>query len=161
PMAKPLPLLREATDDDAQALAGLIALTWAAYPGTVLDVAGEEPWLLAPRTSYDAAGGRLWVATVSSSVVGCGGVRPRGSDAELKSLYVAAAHRRVGIASRLVDVIERTARSWGAARVGLWSDTRFVEAHAFYARRGYVASDATRELHDRSATVEREFVKRL
>lgn len=160
PMAKALPVIREAADTDAQALAGLIALTWAAYPNCVLDVAGEEPWLLAPRTSYDEAGGTLWVVTLDGRVVGCGGVKWPGG-AELKSLYVAASARRHGIAGRLVRRVEEAARLSGAAIVGLWSDSRFVEAHAFYARQGYAPTGATRDLHDRSGTTEHEFTKLL
>ncbi len=172
PMAKSLPVIRDATDHDSQALAGLIAIAWAAYPGCVLDVAGEEPWLLAPRSAYDSAGGRLWVATLDGAVVGCVGIKPVAAAdshpatdshpaAELKSLYVAATARRHGLGARLVRLVEDAAVGAGTSALRLWSDTRFREAHAFYAGQGYRPTGASRELHDRSGTVEHEFARDL
>lgn len=49
-----LPGLRRARDSDAVALQDLIASAWAQYPGCVLDVDAEEPWLRAPGTAHAA-----------------------------------------------------------------------------------------------------------
>ncbi|WP_235825570.1 GNAT family N-acetyltransferase, partial [Candidatus Frankia alpina] len=60
-----LPGLRRARDSDAVALQDLIASAWAQYPGCVLDVDAEEPWLRAPGTAHAATAGEparaLWV----------------------------------------------------------------------------------------------------
>ncbi|WP_261554842.1 GNAT family N-acetyltransferase [Frankia tisae] len=60
-----LPGLRRAQDSDAVALQDLIAGAWAQYPGCVLDVDAEEPWLRAPGTAHAATAGEparaLWV----------------------------------------------------------------------------------------------------
>src|SRR5262245_46854678 len=60
--ADPALTIRDARDDDSWDLIGLIAACWADYPGCILDVHGEEPWLLRPASAYQDQGGRLWVA---------------------------------------------------------------------------------------------------
>ncbi|MCA8929053.1 MAG: GNAT family N-acetyltransferase, partial [Alphaproteobacteria bacterium] len=62
---------------------------------------------------------------------------------------------------RLVALAEDEARAWSCARIELWSDTRFGEAHAFYQALGYTRSGAERELHDRSQSREYPFAKAL
>lgn len=155
-------VLRDVHDDDSAALIELIATCWADYPGCVMDVDGEEPWLRAPARSYAEWQGRFWVVEIDGSVVACGGLRPKSdSTIELKSLYVAKPARRRGIAHGLVEVIEDEARSRGARGIELWSDTRFADGHAFYRKHGYVHTGRTRELHDLSNSVEYEFFKEL
>jgi GNAT superfamily N-acetyltransferase len=72
---------------------------------------------------------------------------------------VAPTHRGGGVAHRLVDMAEDFARAHGAARLRLWSDTRFDRAHRFYEKRGYVRQEGVRELHDLSNSVEYHYVK--
>jgi predicted GNAT family N-acyltransferase len=161
-MRKPLPVLRVATDTDSAALIDLIGGCFAEYPGCVLEVDAEEPWLRRPASAYAEAGGRLWVAELDGRVVACVGHKPHaGSASELKNLYVAAAARRGGLGGWLVGVVETAARSAGATGIGLWSDTRFLDAHRLYTRLGYVNTGRTRELHDLSVTVEYEFARDL
>jgi predicted GNAT family N-acyltransferase len=147
--------LRPVRDADGAALEALIGGVWAEYPGVVLDVDGEEPWLRAPATAY-ADRGELWVAAPDAGpIVASVGWRPHSDGAELKSLYVAASGRRQGVGTRLVHFIER--RVGGRARLRAWSDSRFTASHHLYERLGYRRTGATRELHDRSRTVELEF----
>jgi predicted GNAT family N-acyltransferase len=161
-MRKELPRLRSAQDDDAAALIALIGDAWSEYPGCVLDVDGEEPWLRAPATAYAALAGRLWVATLGGAVVACVGMKPAGAGmVELKSLYVAAKARRQGLGELLTELVEEEAERRGARWVELWSDTRFADAHRLYTRLGYVRRAETRTLHDRSATMEYAFGKEL
>jgi putative acetyltransferase len=82
------------------------------------------------------------------------------ADWELLKLYVAADQRRQGLARRLTDLAEDWARGRGAAAIELWSDTRFIQSHAFYRARGY-AQDVERRLQDLSNTAELRFHKRL
>jgi predicted GNAT family N-acyltransferase len=150
-----IPGLRPVTDDDSAGLIALIGGVWAEYPTIVFDIDGEEPWLRAPAAAY-AGGGELWVVASpdGSGLVASAGWRPYPTGLELKSLYVAAPFRRQGLATRLVRFVER--RAGGALRA--WSDTRFADSHLMYERLGYRRTGATRELHDKSATVEYEFV---
>jgi GNAT superfamily N-acetyltransferase len=52
-------------DADGPALERLIGTVWAEYPGCVLDVDGEEPWLRAPGSAYvqreGEPGRAMWV----------------------------------------------------------------------------------------------------
>lgn len=148
--------IRDARDDDSWDLIGLIAACWAEYPGCILDVHGEEPWLLAPATSYAEQGGRLWVAEMDGRVVASVALRPatEPDGIALKSLYVARAARRRGLGAQLVALVEDEARVRGAAFVDLWTDTRFLDAHRLYERLGYARGPHTRELHDLSRSVE-------
>jgi ribosomal protein S18 acetylase RimI-like enzyme len=154
--------VRLVRDDDSAGLIALIGACWAEYPGCVLDVDGEEPWLRAPAAAYAESGGTCWVVEDAGEIVACVGVKPRADgDVELKSLYVAARARRQGLGERLTDLVEADAARLGAERIVLWSDTRFGAAHRLYERLGYVRTGRTRDLHDLSETTEYEFVKSL
>jgi predicted GNAT family N-acyltransferase len=154
-----LPGLRPVRDEDGPALERLIAGCWAEYPGCVMDVDNEEPWLRAPAAAYSEKKGALWV---TRDVTACVGMRPlEPGSVELKSLYVSASARRGGLGGRLVRRGERWAREQGAARIELWSDTRFLDAHRLYERLGYVRTGKTRDLHDLSDTTEYFFEKEL
>ncbi|WP_344646751.1 GNAT family N-acetyltransferase [Cryptosporangium japonicum] len=159
-MRKELPLVRPVTDADSAGLIELIGTTWGEYPGCVLDIDGEEPWLRAPGSYYAANGGRMWVAELRGAIVGSIALRPGPDDtAELKSLYVGAAARRHGLGEVLTSLVEDEALARGVRQLELWTDTRFADAHRFYARLGYTRLPGSRELHDLSNTVEYPFVK--
>lgn len=151
-----LPGLRPVSDADADAIIELIGTVWAEYPGVILDVDAEEPWMRAPASYYEQAG-ELWVVPSprSGGLLACVGWRPHPGGAELKSLYVSADARRQGWGSRLVHFIER--RVGGRSQLTAWSDSRFLDSHVMYERLGYVLTGATRDLHDISETVEFEF----
>jgi GNAT superfamily N-acetyltransferase len=176
-----LPGLRRVRDSDAAALQNLIATAWAEYPGCVLDVDGEEPWLRAPGSAHAAGAGEparaLWVVPADpADPIGAAGpaggvlasvavwARPGANlaaAAELKTLYVSALVRRRGLGAALVRRAEREARRWEAGQMRLWTDTRFTDAHRLYRRLGYRATGNRRDLHDRSATTEIEFHRSL
>jgi GNAT superfamily N-acetyltransferase len=155
--------IRDARDDDSWDLIGLIAACWAEYPGCILDVHAEEPWLLAPASAYAEQGGRLWVAEVDRRVVASVALRPAAEPGgvALKSLYVARIARRRGLGAQLVALVEEEARGRGTAFVDLWTDTRFLDAHRLYERLGYSRGPHTRELHDLSRSVEYYYRKEL
>ena len=149
--------IRDALDSDAEALISLIGAVFDEYPGCVLDVDGEMPQLRAVATTFRGWGGGVWVVERDGRVVGCVACTPAKNEArclELRMLYVDKGSRRGGIASKLCDLVEGEARARGAESVELWSDTRFTDAHRLYERRGYVRGPETRELHDKSDTVE-------
>jgi putative acetyltransferase len=152
--------LRVARDSDAAGIIALIGGAYAEYAGCVLDVESEEPDLLAIATAYARRGGNFWVAVNSNEVVGCIGWAPRQQGwIELKKLYVSAAHRRQGIATQLLALVEAAASEHRVTALELWSDTRFLEGHHFYRANGFVQQPETRELFDLSETTEYRFVK--
>lgn len=157
------PDIRPARDDDAEGLISLIGSCFSEYPGCVLDVDGEEPELRAVAAAYAGRGGAFWVATSGGRVIGSVGLQPATTSAtcELRKLYVDRTARRRGLGARLCRIVEEEARRRGARFVELWSDTRFTDAHRLYVRLGYTRGTGTRELHDRSRSVEYHFRKTL
>ena len=143
------------------------------YPGVILDVDGEMPELRALATYYARAGGALWVAQEAGAVIGMAATRPYTAAAapgvaagaagqggepaptwEICRVYVVPACHGTGLAHWLVATAEAHAFAAGAARLVLWSDTRFERAHRFYEKRGYVRTGAIRDLHDISRSRE-------
>jgi GNAT superfamily N-acetyltransferase len=86
---------------------------------------------------------------------------PRAGEAELHRLYVRPDARRNGLAARLVGEVEAIARAEGAARLVLWTDTRFRDAHRLYERLGFAKGDVTRSLGDISLSREFFYAKAL
>lgn len=148
---------------------GIIAVVDAAYqehPGCVLDLPGVDSDLPRFTEHLSERGGAGWVAVDDGRIVACVAVAPTRHDgiaaAELKRLYVAATHRRQGLASGLLDLVQDHAVTQLAVRcLVAWSDTRFVDAHRLYERRGWVRQPETRDLHDPSNTTEYQFVRYL
>lgn len=156
--------IRQAEDADSGQVAALIATCWVAYPGCILDIQGEEPILRAIASNFRAKQGRFWVVCRDDWVIGCVGIAPtpKGqADAELLKMYVHPRQRRRGVARMLEQQAAATAKAWGAKTLDLWTDTRFAEAHAFYASIGYTKTDRLRSLNDLSNTSEFHFIRTL
>lgn len=69
------------------------------------------------------------------------------------------ARHGTGLGQQLLDVAETHAIAAGAARIVLWSDTRFDRAHRFYEKRSYVRAGPIRVLHDISHSLEFAYAK--
>lgn len=153
-------VVRPVVDDDSARLIALIGGCWSEYPGVLLDVDGEEPWLRAPASAYGRWNGLMWVVPAGLELAACVGCKPLDdATVELKSLYVSASARRRGLGSQLTGLVERAAADGGAQRVLLWSDSRFLDAHRLYERLGYHRTGRSRDLPDMSHTTEYEFAK--
>lgn len=155
--------VRPARDDDADGLVALIGAVFAEYEGCVIDLDDLDADLLAWRSHLEARGGDGWVVVDEGGLlVACVGVTPTGPGrAELKRLYVRADARGRGLGAALVTQVEAWARDHGAHEVVLWSDTRFLDAHRLYERRGYRRTGRSRDLHDPSDTTEDQFLRVL
>jgi N-acetylglutamate synthase-like GNAT family acetyltransferase len=154
------PTLRDARDDDALDLIELIGGVFGEYVGCMLDVDGEIPELRRIASWAAEHRGEMWVAEREGRVVGCCGYSDEGDHLELKKLYVHRRERTSGLGSIFASRVEAIAAAKDKRFVDLWSDTRFTTAHRFYERRGYTKGP-TRELGDKSATVEFYFRKDL
>jgi GNAT superfamily N-acetyltransferase len=154
------PAIRPGRDEDAAGFITLIGDCWAEYPGVILDVDNEMSELRALASHYAGKGGALWAAEQDGRVVGMIGAVPHGRDSwEIVRLYVAAPWRGSGLAHRLLDAAETCAVEQGAARLLLWSDTRFTRAHRFYEKRSFVRSGPMRVLEDVSGSLEFAYAK--
>jgi GNAT superfamily N-acetyltransferase len=98
-----------------------------------------------PR-EFDAPHGLFVVGYVNGAAVVCGGWRARDGgedpelrpgDAEIKRMYVVAAHRGHGYARAVLAELERTAAAAGRRRAVLESGTRQPESVALYLSAGY------------------------
>lgn len=146
--------IRPGRDGDAAGFVALVGRCWADYPGVILDVEREEPQLLALASYYAGQGGALWVA---GEVQGMAAVRPSGGGAwEVCKVYVHPALHGAGWGAALMDVAEGHAVAAGARVLELWTDTRFLRAHRFYEKRGYVRG-GRRALHDLSESEEWQY----
>lgn len=158
----PAAVIRGGRDADAAGFIALIAACWSEYPGCVMDLDGEVPELRALATHVGAKGGRLWAAEDGAGkLVGMVGAWPLGADRawEIGRMYVDRAHRGSGLAGRLLSGAEAHAGAQGAARIVLWTDTRFEAAHRFYEKHSYVRSGSIRVLDDLSKSLEFRYTK--
>ncbi len=172
--------IRAGGDADADQLIALIGACWALYPGVRMDVDGEMPELHALATYYARAGGALWVADDGGVVLGMAATRPHDVDAagsqqnmfvtlkestqqshawEICRVYVHPSQHGSGLGHRLLEIAEAHAIATGAARLVLWSDTRFDRAHRFYEKRSYVRDGPIRVLDDISHSLEFAYAK--
>ncbi len=134
-----------------------------------MDVDGEMPELRALAMYYAQTGGALWVAEDGGTVIGMAATRPatigHGEATqqlpawEICRVYVNPLQHGSGIAHRLLNIAEAHAIAEGAARLVLWSDTRFDRAHRFYEKRSYVRAGPIRVLHDISNSLEFAYAK--
>lgn len=152
--------VRLATDDDGAAIARVLETVFAEYPGCLWEPS-EFPELARPATAFAAMRGRLWVVEHGGHVVGSVGFSRDDHGAELRKLYLLPIARGGGRGRALVERVEAEAKTLGERRIHLWSDTRFVTAHALYERMGYRRLPHTRPLHDVSNTIEYQFEKSL
>jgi GNAT superfamily N-acetyltransferase len=105
----------------------------------------EDATEVDPR-EFDAPDGFFVVGYVGGEPVACGGWRRRHAgegdalcdgDAEVKRMYVAAAHRGRGYARAVLAELERSAAVVGRRRIVLETGTMQPEAIALYASAGY------------------------
>jgi len=154
--------VRIVRDTDAQDLFGLITLCFAEYPGCFADPHADLADLVHPAQTA-AARDQLFLVVEDDTgrVQACIAVDfPDNVTAEMHRLYVRPDARGRGLATDLIGLVEAHARARGVERIILWSDTRFLTAHALYEKRGYVRLAGSRDLGDVSGSVEWCFEKR-
>jgi GNAT superfamily N-acetyltransferase len=123
--------------DDAAAQAVLVGLA-SEYDARY----GENDEMLQtePREFVAPAGTFVVVVADDGSTIAGGGLRPVAEGScEVKRMWVAAEHRREGLASLVLSTLEDTARATGYETIILETGPRQPEAHALY-RRGATSS---------------------
>ena len=156
-------LIRPGRDSDAEGFIRLIGDAWSEYPNCILDVEGENPELKALATYFRQCQGMLWAAAEEGQITGMIGTKPTKHDEawEISRVYVRRDRRGSGLAHKLLNTAEQFAFKENAARLVLWTDTRFDAAHAFYEKRGYVRAGSIRILDDASKSLEFRYAKPL
>lgn len=158
--ASSAPTIRPGRDTDATRMIALIDACWSQYPGVRMDVDGEMPELRALATYYAGKGGALWVAETNGRIAGMIATAPHDGGAwEISRVYALPSTHGSGLGASLLDLAEQHARTAGALRLVLWSDTQFDRAHRFYEKRGYVRSGPIRVLDDISNSLEFGYAK--
>lgn len=79
------------------------------------------------------------VAYENNVAVGCGALKPFGTDAmEIKRMYVSPAHRGKGIAAAILTALEIWAAELGFTRCVMETGKKQPEAMALYQKSGYI-----------------------
>jgi N-acetylglutamate synthase-like GNAT family acetyltransferase len=105
----------------------------------------DQPDLLDIPGFYQHGQGNFWVAVSDGVVVGTIGLRDIGNNqGALRKMFVRSTHRgkEHGVASRLLDELISFATSAGVRDVFLGTTEKFVAAHRFYEKNGFVQISA-------------------
>ncbi len=133
--------LRRVTAADREAVIALIDTVYREF-GDGVFLSGYDADLTCLPDTYAEAGGDFVVLTNSlGEILATHAVLPMEGEADavqFKRFYVRADRRGEGLGRRLMDWALSWCREHGYRRVELWSDVRFLEAHAIYERWGFV-----------------------
>ncbi|MBJ7291420.1 GNAT family N-acetyltransferase [Williamsia sp.] len=127
------------TDPRAQPLLAELAVEYSSrYGGTAEQMYSEL--VEYPADEFAAPDGALVVIVRDDEVVAGGAFRRYDADtAELKRIWTSAAHRRRGLARRVLVELEREIAELGYRRIYLTTGWRQPEAVALYLAAGYTA----------------------
>lgn len=122
--------LRQGEDEDAEALANLVARVFQEQ-GVTLGPAARLPELSTPESHFAARFGRFWVAEHDDTLLAVAGFRPMTgtSGGELWPFLVSEPLKHAEAATRLVGLIEAEARRRGESYLEHWSDERLTRQH--------------------------------
>jgi N-acetylglutamate synthase-like GNAT family acetyltransferase len=103
--------------------------------------AQDQPDLLDVANFYQSGIGGFWVAIEDGEVVGTIGLRDIGNNqGALRKMFVKASHRgkERAVAARLLGHLVRSATRAKANELYLGTTEKFVAAHRFYEKNGFV-----------------------
>ena len=132
----PAVVLREAGTTDLPAVAALEE-----------ELFGADAWSAAAVAALLTSGRHTLVADLEDRVVGYAVLRVAGEVADLERIAVGPAHRRIGLATALLDGLRDRARRSGADRVVLEVGEANAGARAFYRASGAHELDRRRRYY--------------
>jgi N-acetylglutamate synthase-like GNAT family acetyltransferase len=131
-------LIRRFEPQDASAVARLIVGIQREEFG--IDITLEDqPDLADIPDFYQTLAGDFWVAEQNGGVVGSIGLKDIGErTGALSKMFVAGSARGGGASGRLLAALVNHARSRGLAVIYLGTTDRFLAAHRFYEKNGFM-----------------------
>ena len=141
--------IRQAVFDDIDSIAPLFD-AYRQFYGKDSDIGAARRFL---RDRFDHGESVIFLAFDGDAAVGFTQLYPSFSSTALarvfilNDLFVAQDHRRSGVATRLLDAATTYARSLGAVRVSLNTDTANTTAQATYEARGWQRDQAFLAYH--------------
>jgi putative acetyltransferase len=121
---------------DSETICDILAEVFDEY-GMTFDPEGFDRDVADPIAHYPGPDAAFWVIETERGVVGCVGVHAEAEHSVLHRLYISPSVRGRGVGSLLCDQAESWSLARGLARMELWSDVRFTDAHRLYWKRGY------------------------
>jgi N-acetylglutamate synthase-like GNAT family acetyltransferase len=103
--------------------------------------AEDQPDLLGVEDFYQTGAGGFWVALVDGKPVGTIALRDIGNrQGALRKMFVKAEHRgrQHGVAETLLRTLLKSAQAGGIEEVLLGTTEKFLAAHRFYEKHGFV-----------------------
>lgn len=103
--------------------------------------AADQPDLQAIPDFYQAGTGDFWVAKKDGQVIGTIGLKDIGAgQTALRKMFVAAPFRgrEFGVAAQLLNTLLEEAWQRGVKEIYLGTTDKFVAAHRFYEKHGFV-----------------------
>ena len=114
----------------------------AAIQQYYLDLYGGRDEDVTEAAEFTPPDGLFLIGYLDGEPVACGGWRRRtDGSVEIKRMFVLDRVRNQGLARRMLDALEDTARAAGAGRVVLNTGFRQRTAMRFYEANGYVRTD--------------------
>lgn len=129
-----------ASDPALAALLALIRDSFAYMDGRI-DPPSSMHRLTLEEIEAQCEAGDVW--SLGAPPVACMVLTPQPGRLYLGKLAVADAHRRRGLAARLVDIAQDRARALSLPRIVLQSRVELTEVHAAFAQLGFVHTGAT------------------
>ncbi|MGH2454849.1 MAG: GNAT family N-acetyltransferase [Candidatus Limnocylindria bacterium] len=125
--------LRRAAERDAPGITRLVAAAYGHYRARI----GRTP--IPMRTDQAAAirDHEVWVLAGRDRLVGVLELVTHHDHLVIENVAVTPVLQGRGLGARLLDHVETRARELGIAEIRLYTNERFVENLAIYARRGY------------------------
>jgi GNAT superfamily N-acetyltransferase len=135
------PVLRRATDSDAQSVDNLVASAYEKY----IPLIGRTPMPMLTDHRESIRANDVWVLDVEGTLVGVLELHARVDHVWIDNVAIEPTWQRRGLGRRLLQHAEDEARRIGLAEMRLLTNERYVANIAMYTRHGYV--ETHREPH--------------
>lgn len=127
------PRLRRAGDNDAVAIAELVAAAYEPYRQLI----GRTPLPMLTDYAITVREHEVWVMEGDGALVGVLDLEPKGDHLWLDNVAVHPSSQRRGYGRRMLMHAEDVARQTGITEIRLLTNERYVENIAMYLRHGY------------------------